>query len=98
MSAIKSSPRSLSWTKCVKVEHASERTARQKVLINTLTSSSEEIVRAVKPKQIVLLLEEYEDLLDDLQDLATAARRKHEGTISVSEVRKQMNKITALRR
>jgi hypothetical protein len=37
-------------------------------------------------------------LLDDLQDLATFARRKNEETIPISEVKKRMNKITALRR
>lgn len=58
----------------------------------------EKITKIAKPKPVILLLEEYEDLLDELQDLATFARRKNESTISLSEVRKRMNKIAALRR
>ncbi|PZR71131.1 MAG: hypothetical protein DLM73_16395 [Chthoniobacterales bacterium] len=58
----------------------------------------EKIAKIAKPKPVILLLEEYEDLLDELQDLATFARRKNETTISLSEVRKRMNKIAALRR
>jgi len=52
----------------------------------------------IKAKPVILTLEEYEDLLDELQDLATFARRKNESTISLSEVRKRMNKVAALRR
>jgi hypothetical protein len=58
----------------------------------------ENVVKPAKAKPVILLLEEYEDLLDELQDLATFARRKNESTISVSEVRKRMNKVAALRR
>ena len=59
---------------------------------------AEEIARPAKPKPVVLGLEEYEDLLDELQDLATAARRKNQQTIPLAEVKKRMNKIAALRR
>ena len=57
-----------------------------------------EIAKKAKAKPIILGLEEYEDLLDELQDLATAARRKNQHTIPLAEVKKRMNKVAALRR
>jgi hypothetical protein len=54
--------------------------------------------KTVKAKPVILGLEEYEDLLDELQDLATLARRKNQQTIPLAEVKKRMNKIAALRR
>ena len=61
-------------------------------------SKTEEIAKRAKAKPIILGLEEYEDLLDELQDLATAARRKNQQTIPLAEVKKRMNKVAALRR
>ena len=57
-----------------------------------------EVPKTAKPKPVILGLEEYEDLLDELQDLATEARRKNQQTIPLAEVKKRMNKIAALRR
>ena len=54
--------------------------------------------KPAKAKPVILLLEEYEDLLDELQDLATNARRLNKTTIPLAEVRKRMNKVAALRR
>jgi hypothetical protein len=54
--------------------------------------------KTAKAKPVILLLEEYEELLDELQDLATNARRKNQQTIPLAEVKKRMNKIAALRR
>ena len=54
--------------------------------------------KTAKAKPVILGLEEYEDLLDELQDLATLARRKNQQTIPLAEVKKRMNKIAALRR
>jgi hypothetical protein len=59
---------------------------------------TEEVAKTAKAKPVVLGLEEYEDLLDELQDLATAARRKNQQTIPLAEVKKRMNKVAALRR
>lgn len=59
---------------------------------------AEEAAKPAKAKPVVLGLEEYEDLLDELQDLATAARRKNQQTIPLAEVKKRMNKVAALRR
>ena len=58
----------------------------------------EDVAKPAKAKPIILGLEEYEDLLDELQDLATAARRKNQQTIPLAEVKKRMNKVAALRR
>jgi hypothetical protein len=54
--------------------------------------------KPAKAKPVILLLEEYEDLLDEMQDLATNARRLNQTTIPLAEVRKRMNKVAALRR
>lgn len=59
---------------------------------------TEDVAKTAKAKPVVLGLEEYEDLLDELQDLATAARRKNQQTIPLAEVKKRMNKVAALRR
>jgi len=59
---------------------------------------ADDTVKTAKAKPVILLLEEYEELLDELQDLATAARRKNQQTIPLAEVKKRMNKIAALRR
>lgn len=66
--------------------------------MSKLNVKIEEIAKTAKPKPVILGLEEYEDLLDELQDLATAARRKNQQTIPLAEVKKRMNKIAALRR
>lgn len=58
----------------------------------------DEVLKTPKAKPVILLLEEYEELLDELQDLATNARRKNQQTIPLAEVKKRMNKIAALRR
>jgi hypothetical protein len=60
--------------------------------------NTDDVVKTAKAKPIILLLEEYEDLLDELQDLATSARRKNQQTIPLAEVKKRMNKVAALRR
>ena len=62
------------------------------------TPNADDAVKPAKAKPVILLLEEYEDLLDDMQDLATNARRHNQTTIPLAEVRKRMNKVAALRR
>jgi hypothetical protein len=62
------------------------------------TPNAGDIFKPAKAKPVVLHLEEYEDLLDELQDLATEARRRNQATIPLAEVRKRMNKVAALRR
>ena len=43
-------------------------------------------------KAVILPIEEYEDLLEDLQDLAIAAERKTEVTISHEQLLAELNK------
>jgi hypothetical protein len=40
---------------------------------------------------MLLPVEEYEELLEDLSDLAIAAERKEEGTISHDQIVKEFN-------
>ena len=44
------------------------------------------------------LLEQYTELLEDLQDLAVIARRKNEPTISLADVKARLRRNGALRR
>ena len=43
-----------------------------------------------KKKAVVLSLEEYEELLEDLHDLAIIAERKDEPTVSFHEIKKRL--------
>ena len=43
-------------------------------------------------KAVILPIEEYEDLLEDLHDLAVAAQRKDEPTISHEQLLAELNK------
>jgi len=41
---------------------------------------------------VILKLEDYQDLLEDLEDLATINARKDDETVPYSQVRKQLKK------
>lgn len=41
--------------------------------------------------EIVLPLDEYEELLEDIHDLAVIAERKNESTISLEELKKKLH-------
>ncbi len=43
-----------------------------------------------KKTAVVLPLEEYEDLLEDIHDLAIIAERKDESTVSFDELKKRL--------
>lgn len=43
-------------------------------------------------KAVILPIEEYEELLEDLDDLAVAAERKHESTVSHEQLLRELNK------
>lgn len=58
--------------------------------MKTLNPKAEYIVRNGKPTAVILPLAEYEELLEDLQDLAVIARRKNEPTISLMEVKRRL--------
>jgi PHD/YefM family antitoxin component YafN of YafNO toxin-antitoxin module len=43
-------------------------------------------------KAVILPIEEYEELLEDLEDLAVAADRKNESTVSHEQLLTELNK------
>ncbi|MCA1659083.1 MAG: hypothetical protein LC642_00865 [Verrucomicrobiaceae bacterium] len=58
----------------------------------------EYVVKNGKRTAIILPIEEYEELLQDLDDLAVIARRKKEPTIPLAEVKRRLKKNGALHR
>ena len=64
----------------------------------TLDPEAEYIVKNGKPTAVILPLEQYTELLEDLQDLAVIARRKNEPTIPLAEVKARLRRNGALRR
>ena len=58
--------------------------------MKTLPAKGEFIVKNGKPTAVILPIAEYEELLEDLHDLAVVARRKDEPTISLAEVKRRL--------
>ena len=56
------------------------------------------MVKNGKLTAIILPLEEYEELMEDLHDLAIIARRKDEPLIPLDEVKQRLKKHAALHR
>ena len=65
--------------------------------MKTLNPKAEYIVKNGKPTAVILPIAEYEGLLEDLQDLAVAARRKGEPLIPLAEVKRRLKKHAGLR-
>jgi len=65
--------------------------------MKALNSKAEYIMKNGKPTAVILPLAEYEELLEDLQDLAVIARRRHEPTVSLAEVKARLKKNGAVR-
>lgn len=65
--------------------------------MKTLNPKAEYIVKNGKPTAVILPLAEYEELLEDLQDLAVMARRKNEPLIPLAEMKRRLKKDEALR-
>ena len=63
-----------------------------------LNPKAEYIVRNGVPSAVILPLAEYEELLEDLHDLAVLARRKDEPLIPLAEVKKRLQRDATLRR
>jgi PHD/YefM family antitoxin component YafN of YafNO toxin-antitoxin module len=61
-------------------------------------AETEYVVKNGKRTAVILPIEEYEELLQDLDDLAVIARRKKEPTISLAEVKRRLKNNGALRR
>jgi PHD/YefM family antitoxin component YafN of YafNO toxin-antitoxin module len=66
--------------------------------MKALNPKADYIVRNGKPTAVVLPISEYEELLEDLHDLAVIARRKDEPTIPLSEVKRRLKTNAAVRR
>ena len=66
--------------------------------MKTLDPKAEYIVKNGKAAAVILPLEHYTELLEDLQDLAVIARRKNEPTIPLAEVKARLRRNGALRR
>ena len=61
-------------------------------------SAAEYVVKNGKRKAVILPIEEYEEMLEDLHDLAVIARRRHEPTISLEEVKRRLKKNSGVSR
>jgi hypothetical protein len=61
-------------------------------------SAAEYVVKNGKRKAVILPIEEYEEMLEDLHDLAVIARRKNEPTIPLAEVKRRLKKNAAVSR
>jgi PHD/YefM family antitoxin component YafN of YafNO toxin-antitoxin module len=59
-------------------------------------SAAEYIVKNGKRKAVILPIEEYEEMLEDLHDLAVIARRRNEPTIPLAEVKRRLKKNAAV--
>ncbi|MGH8091889.1 MAG: hypothetical protein ACREIF_00240 [Chthoniobacterales bacterium] len=55
------------------------------------------VVKNGKRTAVILPIEEYVELLQDLDDLAVIARRKNEPTIPLAEIKRRLKRNAALR-
>ncbi|HVF70463.1 MAG TPA: type II toxin-antitoxin system prevent-host-death family antitoxin [Chthoniobacterales bacterium] len=62
------------------------------------TTKPQYVVKNGKRTAVILPIEEYEELLQDLGDLTVIARRKKEPTIPLAEVKRRLKKNGALQR
>jgi PHD/YefM family antitoxin component YafN of YafNO toxin-antitoxin module len=67
-------------------------------VMKTLDPKAEYIMKNGKPTAVIVPIEEYEELLEDLHDLAVIARRKNEPTISLAEVKLRLKHDAGIRR
>ncbi len=63
-----------------------------------LDPKADYVVKNGKRTAVILPIAEYEELLQDLDDLAMIARRKDEPTIALAEVKRRLKKNGAVRR
>jgi hypothetical protein len=66
--------------------------------MKTLNPKAEYIVKNGKPTAVIMPIAEYDELLEDLHDLAVIARRKDEPTIPLAEVKLRLKHDAAIRR
>jgi len=58
-------------------------------------SAAEYVVKNGKRKAVILPIEEYEELLEDLYDLGVIASRRHEPTVPFKDVLGRLKKKNA---
>ena len=63
-----------------------------------LNPKAEYIVKGGKPTAVIMPIKEYEELLEDLHDLAVLARRKDEPSIPLAEVKRRLKANAGIRR
>ena len=68
------------------------------LMTNELNPKVEYIVKNGVPSAVILPLAEYEELLEDLHDLAEIVRRKDEPLIPLAEVKRRLKSDAPLRR
>ena len=61
-------------------------------------SMAEYVVKGGKRKAVILPIEEYEEMLEDLHDLVVIVRRRNEPTILLPEVKRRLKKNAAVSR
>ena len=66
--------------------------------MKTLDPKAEYLVKNGKPTAVILPIAEYEELLEDLHDLAVIARRKDEPLIPLAEVKRRLKRNVRVRR
>ena len=66
--------------------------------MKTLNPKAEYVVKNGKPTAVIMPIAEYEELLEDLHDLAVIARHKDEPTIPLAEVKRRLKHDAAIRR
>ncbi len=67
-------------------------------MMKTLDPKAEYLVKNGKPTAVILPIAEYEELLEDLHDLAVIARRKDEPLIPLAEVKRRRKRNGRVRR
>ncbi|MBA3962825.1 MAG: type II toxin-antitoxin system prevent-host-death family antitoxin [Chthoniobacterales bacterium] len=66
--------------------------------MKALDPKAEYLVKNGKPTAVILPIAEYEELLEDLHDLAVIARRKDEPPIPLAEVKRRPKRNGRVRR
>ena len=64
-----------------------------RVPMKAATAAVDYVVKNGKRTAVILPIAEYEELLQDLDDLAVIARRKNEPTIPLAEVKRRLKRL-----
>jgi hypothetical protein len=64
-----------------------------RVPMKAATAAIDYVVKNGKRTVVILPIDEYEELLQDLDDLAVITRRKNEPTIPLAEVKRRLKRL-----